>query len=179
MAETPPSRARFADELKFVGLFALVYVILHSLYFAIPDDVLRDRIYYHGVTTISADIINAMAPSEKVRAVSNQIRSPRAALEIVRGCDGSGVVFLLAAAIIAFSASIGHKLIGIFGAAVLIYVVNLARIIGLYFVVAHRGEWFTPLHTYFIPTLLIIIAVTYFSSWAMWPLRGTAAAGGD
>ena len=52
--------------------------------------------------------------------------------------------------------------------ATLVYLLNQARIIILYFVVAYRPDWFTPLHTYYIPTFLIVVVCIFFASWAMW-----------
>lgn len=49
--------------------------------------------------------------------------------------------------------------------AVLVYALNLARLVGLYFVAAYHLPWFLPLHTYFIPSLLIVIVALFFMWW--------------
>lgn len=154
------------QELKFLVLFAAVYFVFYSLYFLIPDDVLRNIIYYHGIVSISADIINLFTAAENVSAAQNKIMSQRAILEVVRGCDGSGSMFLIMAGVIAFSCSLKQKLIGLVAGVGLLYLLNQIRIVGLYYVVAYRSEWFLPIHTYFAPTLIVVISVLFFAWWA-------------
>jgi len=90
----------FAFVLRMLGYYGM----FHVLYFLIPMAVLHDQIYplLFGHPTVS--IISALQPAEAVQASANRIASPRAILEIVRGCDGSGVLFLITAAILAFPA---------------------------------------------------------------------------
>ncbi|HZR02640.1 MAG TPA: hypothetical protein VFA81_05655 [Burkholderiales bacterium] len=41
----------------------------------------------------------------------------------------------------------------------------IARIVALYFVSAHRADWFAPLHEHYIPTLLILACGLFFLAW--------------
>jgi exosortase family protein XrtM len=84
----------------------------------------------------------------------------------VRGCDGSGVILLLVAAIITVRTTIKRTLLGIVGAIALVYVLNQLRIVAIYFVVSRWRPWFTPVHVYFIPTLMILVGALYFAVWA-------------
>ena len=154
------------QELKFLITFAGVYFVFYSLYFLIPDDVLRNIIYYHGIVSISADLINLFTATENVSAAQNKLMSQRAILEVVRGCDGSGSMFLIMAGVIAFSCSLKHKLIGLLTGVCLLYLLNQIRIVGLYYVVAYRSEWFLPIHTYFAPTFIVMLSVMFFAWWA-------------
>ena len=152
-------------ELKFLFSFLLLYGVFQWLYFMIPWHIMRDLIYHHGIVSISADIINFFANEQIVTANENKLSSPRGVLVIVRGCDGSGSLFLLSAAIIAFSASIKHKLFGLGISFLLLYVINQVRIIGLYFVVVYQRDLFLTIHTYFAPTLIIVISGLFFAWW--------------
>lgn len=167
---------RQGPQVLFVLAFVIVYGLLHSVYFKIPDEFLHTFVYYHGIVAPGADIIRIAAPQEGVRGFENLLSSPRASLEVVRGCDGAGMVFLLIAAILAFSATLRRKLLGILGAVLLIYLLNLLRIVGLYFVAAYRQEWFLPLHVYFVPTFLIVVSCIYFAFWATGSARKADAA---
>lgn len=168
----PPPRPRL---WLFVLVFAGGYALFHSLYFLIPDRMLREQIYHFGIVASAAEVINLVAPAEQVTGKHNRLSSPRAVLEIVRGCDGSGVIFLLVAAILALAAPWTHKGAGVAGAVALIYLLNQLRIIGLYFVAAYRPAWFTPLHTYWVPTLFIMIACAYFAWWSTRATRSSQA----
>jgi exosortase family protein XrtM len=147
-------------------LFLGFYGVFHTLYFGLSDDVLRDVVYYQGIGVFCSALIHLIAPLEQVSAVHNHLLSPHADLEIVRGCDGAGALFLVMAAILAFPASIKRKLTGLILGVLLMYTLNLIRISGLYFVVAYHNDWFNLIHTYLAPTLLIIIACLFFAWWA-------------
>jgi hypothetical protein len=58
---------RFHAWLQFI-LFVGCYVLLNCGYFNIPFEMFRNVIYYHGVVTVCADIINMIAPLEQVLA---------------------------------------------------------------------------------------------------------------
>jgi exosortase family protein XrtM len=150
----------------FLVMFILTYSLFEFLYFKIPDLFLIDVIYYHGLVSPCASIINYLRPDEHVMAAKNIISSQGISLEVVRGCDGAGTIFLLAAAVITFSASFKDKMLGLVSGVVLLAVINLFRIIGLYFVLRYEAQWFTPIHTFFAPTLIIIISCIFFAVWA-------------
>jgi exosortase family protein XrtM len=137
----------------------------------VPNSFLAETVYHNGIVSISANIINFFAPVEVTSAISNKLVSSKASLEIVRGCDGAGATFLLMAAILAFSATWKRKLTGLIGSLALMYVLNQVRVIGLYFVVAYERNWFNLLHTYFAPTLIIVICCIFFLWWVKWSSR--------
>ena len=149
-----------------IVLFLGFYGLFHTLYFGLPDEVLRDVVYYRGIGVFSSELIHLIAPMEQVSAVHNHLQSPQADLEIVRGCDGAGTLFLVMAAILAFPTSIKRKLVGLALGVLLMYSLNIARISGLYFVVAYHNDWFNLIHTYLAPSLLIVIACLFFAWWA-------------
>jgi len=151
--------------LQFI-LFVSCYVLLHYGYFKIPDEIFVNTIYYHGVVAICADFINMFVPLEQVVGYQNHLLSTKADLEIVRGCDGVGVLFLLLSAIMAFPVNVNRKLLGLILGIGLIYIANLLRISMLYFVIAYHGEWFLLAHTYLAPTLLVLLTCLYFAWWA-------------
>ena len=151
--------------LTFI-IFIACYLLLDYLYFKIPVDLFVNVIYFHGVVQVCADVINILAPVEQVIARQNHLISARADLEIVRGCDGAGVVFLMMSAILAFPAKWKQKLIGMLLGFGLIYFINLVRIIALYFVIAYHPDWFSLVHTYLAPTFMVIAGVAYFAWWA-------------
>jgi exosortase family protein XrtM len=150
----------------FVILFIATYGLFEFLYFKISDSFLIDVIYYHGLVSPCVSIINFLSAGENAIAARNIISSHGVSLEVVRGCDGAGTIFLLAAAILTFSASFKNKIIGLVSGITLLVVINLLRIISLYFVMRYQNAWFTPIHTYFAPTLIIIISCFFFAVWA-------------
>jgi exosortase family protein XrtM len=156
---------KFNEWLQFM-IFVGCYALLNYGYFKIPDDLFMNVIYYHGVVTICADLINILAPLEHVLAQQNHLLSAKANLEIVRGCDGVGVLFLVVSAIVAFPSTWRRTLIGLLLGVGIIYLLNLLRISILYFVIAYRPDWFQLIHVYLAPTLMVLVGCCYFAWWA-------------
>ena len=147
-------------------VFLGIYTACHYGYFSIPDDVFRDVVYRKGLGMPCTNLIHWLAPLEGVSAVQNHLVSPRADLEIVRGCDGAGALFLVVAAIFSFPETFRRKLIGLGLGILLMYGLNLVRITGLYFLIAYQRDWFPLVHTYLAPTLVILLACLFFAWWA-------------
>ncbi len=151
--------------VRFVVVFVAIYAALHALYFAVPDRILREGVHYHAIVAPAARLIRLAVRQEPVTAAEGTLTSPRAALSIVRGCDGAGVAFLLMAAVLAFPTGLKRKLLGVLGALGLAYVLNQLRVVGLYFVAAYRHEWFDLLHNFLIPTFIIVVCCLFFAWW--------------
>lgn len=164
--------SRVNEWLQF-ALFAGCYALLNYGYFQISDDLFANVIYHHGVVSICADFINWLAPLEQVLAKQNHLLSAKADLEIVRGCDGAGVLFLVVSAIVVFPSKFNHKLIGLLLGIGLIYLLNLVRISALYFVIAYHPAWFMVIHTYLAPTFMVVVGCSYFAWWAFGSMNKT------
>lgn len=147
-------------------LFVACYVLLDYAYFKIPVDLFANVIYYHGVVAVCADLVNWLAPLEHVLGKQNHLLSAKADLEIVRGCDGAGVLFLVVSAVLVFPSGLKRKVLGLLLGIGLIYGLNLLRICILYFVIAYQPGWFQLIHTYVAPTLMVVLGCLYFAWWA-------------
>ena len=156
----PPQWLQFA---LFVGCYSL----LDYGYLQVPNTAFAEVIYLHGVSKPCAELINWLSPLEQVMAKQNHILSGKADLEIVRGCDGAGVLFLLVSAIVVFPSTWRHKLIGLAMGIALLYTLNLLRVIGLYYVIAYTPAYFLLIHTYLAPTFMVIVGCGYFFAWAL------------
>ncbi len=159
--------APYAADLAFVLRFLAVFLVLQLGYYAIPEATLHAVVIHLGTVRPSAALVNLLSPGEGVSAVGNRLASGRAALDVIRGCDGSGSLFLLIAAVAAFRADWRHKLLGLSAAAGLMLVLNQVRIVALYFVVAREPAWFDYAHTYLAPTLAVAAAALFFAWWVL------------
>lgn len=147
--------------LGFLG----VSVFLEVLYLNIPEYFIK-KYYLNNIATICAEFINFVTPGEAVFIHENSFLSNKAYLEIAPTCSGSSILFFLVAAISIFSAPVRQKIIGIILSLILVISLNTFRIIGLYFMMAYRPEWFLPTHLYIVPTLTIMICCLFFAWWA-------------
>lgn len=158
---------------RFLAKLALGYALLMGLYFLVPDDWLLAA-YHQAIVVPGAALVRLVAPGALVTADHNVLRSPGVALEIVRGCDGTGVLFMLHAAVLAWPATWRRRWAALGGATAFVYVLNLARVVALYFVAVRRPAWFEAAHTLYVPGLFVVAALAFFDLWAR--RRGTADA---
>ena len=172
---TTPIPAINTSTLLQLAVFAGCYCLFNYLYFQAPDQLYREVIYHYGVVKECVGLINAVLPQERVFAVQNHLLSAKADLEIVRGCDSAGPLFLLMSAILACPAGLSHKLAGLVLGLNWIYVLNIVRVIGLYFLIQGERGWFEFGHLYFAPSLMIIGALLFFVGWAVWQLGRQAS----
>ena len=122
---------------------------------------LREQVY-GLLTRAGAALVNLLHPLEAARAEANLLVSGRAVLEIVRGCDGSGAMFMLTAALLAAPLTVRVKAMGLVAGLALVLLLNQARITGLYFVAAYRPAWFLPVHAYVAHSLLVLAVLLHF-----------------
>lgn len=164
------------QSIRFIVFFGMIYGLFHAAYMLLPDEVLSDQIYPLAIGELSAAMINVIDPQEQAVSERNMVMSRFVRLDIVRGCDGSGVWFLIIAAIFAFPASWRNRALGALLATLLVYAVNQVRIVGLYFVVARQESWFVTVHTLIAPTLIIVIVSAFFLWWASFSTRDVKVA---
>lgn len=151
--------------LRFLFFFVVCYFALEAAYFSLPDEFLRDVVYRHGIVAFSAEIIHLLSPRETVIVEANRLLSATLSLYVVRGCDGAGTAFLLIAAMLSYPAPWKKRLLGSLAAAALVWVMNQARIVGLYYIGAYHQSWFSPVHGYLAPTLMIAVGSAFFVAW--------------
>lgn len=164
-----------AKPFAFLSLFVTFFLAFYAAYSLLPDSLLRDVVYHHGICQVGAQAINLFAPGEATRAVANTIASDRVILEIVRGCDGIGSMSLLLAAVLAFPTHWKCRIIGLIAGTAIAYAINQARIVVLYFVAADHPSLFTPMHTYYLPMFSVLLYIVLFATWThiASPLRWT------
>ena len=164
MSNTPASTRRAGP--RFVLLFAAYYVAMHVLYLLLPDAWLAERAYYRLITAPAAAVIELLDADSAVRAYANRVVAPSVSLEVVRGCDGAGVLFLTWAAMLAFAAPWRIRAAGMAAAALSVWLMNGARVVALFFVVRVHPDWFTLLHAYLVPLVMIGVVCALFVAWA-------------
>jgi len=148
------------------------------LYFLIPDAVLRDVLHHHAIVQPAAQLIAWGWPEDAVVARRGTLHSPLATLEIVRGCDGAGLLFLMCAAVSACPARPRQLMLGLAGALLLAGAINQVRIVGLYFVAARHPQSFDSMHNYLLPLLTILLCFWAFMVWSGWAANAQTRASG-
>ncbi|WP_059424658.1 archaeosortase/exosortase family protein, partial [Sulfuricella sp. T08] len=153
-------------ELRFALIFLAVFFVLQYSYSTSRGTAFEHLVIEVATVRPSVAVINLIAPKEQAQATGHRIASPQGGLSVLNGCEGTESIFLLLAAITAFTAPWKHKLKGALLGTVFIYLLNQGRIVSLYFSVHHDRHWFDLLHGYVAPTLIIVLACLFFLWWA-------------
>ena len=146
--------------------FGLNFGLWLALFYALLTTPFFDRALYTYLEAnawLANAILSALGQHTHVNEVT--IQSPQFSMAIRRGCDAVEPTWLLCAAMISFPAPLLHKLWGMLAAIVLLQVMNLVRIITLYWIGIHLPGFFNPAHMELWPTAFIAVAIAFFIGW--------------
>ncbi|MFX7938312.1 hypothetical protein ABTK47_19515, partial [Acinetobacter baumannii] len=77
----------------------------------------------HSVTTVTAvHLIHFFTPSIQAQALGSRIAAPGGGINILNGCEGTEVLFLLIAALLAYPFLWRSRLLGLVGGTLLVFV---------------------------------------------------------
>lgn len=153
-------------ELRFASIFLVVFFVLQYGYSTTRGTAFEHLVIDVATVRPSVAAINLIAPQEQAQATGHRITSPQGGLSVLNGCEGTESIFLLLAAMTAFTTPWKHKLKGALLGTLFVYVLNQVRIVALYFAAHHDRHWFDLLHGYVAPTLIIVLACLFFLGWA-------------
>jgi len=94
------------------------------------------------------------------------IRSPRFAVTIYNGCNGLITSLIFISGVLAFPARWSAKLTGVIGGLVAIQIINLIRIISLFYIGIYLPKLFNSSHIFIWQSLVILAGVTLWITWA-------------
>lgn len=155
----------YKKEIRFLILFVLLLAFLNFVYFLCGGTSVEDFV----LSTITAKpvyaVIKFLTPSEQVVLNGALLTSPHVNFEIVRGCEGMEGMLLMISAMSAFGIAWSDKLKGILCGLVFIYVFNLLRITGLYYLMRHYPTAFNFAHLFVGQSITIVLVSVFFILW--------------
>lgn len=157
--------------LRFVLVFCIVFFGLQVIYYWIPDRFLDTVVINKGIVRISANILTILFGLTDIDAVGTDLVSRTTRLSVVRGCDGTAVLFVLVAAIFAVRTTAVRLFLGVILATALVYALNQIRIVSMFLLLQIDPGWFHLAHVYVAPAAMVLISVGAFAIWARTVLR--------
>jgi exosortase H (IPTLxxWG-CTERM-specific) len=151
--------------LRFFVIFSVLLIGLFTLEILQPAEKYVIMPFTYMIADISVWIVQAFDPN--VLATGNVIQDTVSGfgVRIERGCNGLEAVIILFSAIFAFPAPMKHKLVGFAIGFIAIQLLNLVRIISLYYL----GQWnytaFEWFHLYLWQALIILDALVVWLIW--------------
>jgi exosortase H (IPTLxxWG-CTERM-specific) len=154
--------------VRFFVLFVLLLAVLFGLELTPWGQAYVTAPWTHTLAAISTSIVtlfdpNVVATGNVIRSVSNGF-----AVSIEAGCNGVEATLVLCAAILAFPAPWRHKAYGILIGVVAIQLLNIVRVISLFYL----GQWsfavFEWAHLYVWQALIMLDVLIV---WLIWVRR--------
>jgi len=161
----PTTTAAAAAMLRFMLLFAAIFIALFVAELMQPVDRHVIEPFTAAIAKISVWLVGLF--DSQVIAFGKELHSTRNgfAISIERGCNGVEAVIILVSAMLAFPAPWKHRLAGIGIGFVAIQLLNLVRIISLFYL----GQWspvlFKWFHLYLWQALIVLDALVVFLVW--------------
>jgi exosortase H (IPTLxxWG-CTERM-specific) len=146
--------------LRFVALLVVFYLIVAS--HPVNDAVIVP--FTGWIAWASGQVLNALG--ERVSVTGTEILASGFGVNIENGCNGVETALLLAAAVLAFPARWGQRLLGFLLGFLAIQLVNLVRVVSLVWIGRHRPALFASSHTVIWQSVVVLIGVLIFLLWA-------------
>jgi exosortase H (IPTLxxWG-CTERM-specific) len=171
MSEAPVSSRR-----RSVGFLLRFVVLLIVFYLIVAFGPVNDAVivpFTAGIASVSGKMLNALG--ERTEVVGTEIRSSSFGVNIENGCNGVETALLFGAAVLAFPARWSRRLLGLAAGFLAIQVLNLFRVITLFWIGLHRPALFNSSHTVIWQSVVVLFGVLLFLLWAS-RQRGLSAA---
>jgi exosortase H (IPTLxxWG-CTERM-specific) len=94
------------------------------------------------------------------------VSSPRFAVTIYNGCNGLITSLIFISGVLAFPAKISAKLIGVIGGLLTIQLINLVRIVSLFYIGVLLPQHFDDAHIFVWQSLVIVAGISLWILWA-------------
>lgn len=120
------------------------------------------------VAYISAGVASFFDSTIQAEGIIMRSLANGTAVKIMPGCNGVEAMICLAAAIIAFTATWKEKVFGLIIGFIAIQLLNIVRIISLFYLLQWNKDWFEWAHLYVWQALIILDALIIFILWVRW-----------
>jgi len=157
--EPPPAPPRPA--WMIVLLFAAVFAVLQTTWWSVRDTAIERAVIHTATVLPAAALVDWIDPSLDAHARGATIVARGGGLNVLRGCEGVEILFLLTAALVAVPLGWRRRAAGLLLGAALVFCLNQARIVALFFAWRLDRTVFEALHSLVLPALLVV-AVTLF-----------------
>ena len=163
--------------LRFLGIFLAVLLALFLAELTPPVQKMIVLPWTAALASASAFIVRLLDPN--VLAHGNVLQDARSGsgIAIEAGCNGVEACIMLAAAVFAYPAALRSRLAGLIVGAVAIQLLNLVRIISLYYLVRWSAPAFEFAHLYLWQALIMLDVLVVWLVWLRWVTRRQFEAG--
>jgi len=116
------------------------------------------------VARTAGSILRVMGEDLTVRGCL--LTSPRFSVSVFNGCNGLITTMILVTAVLAFPTSWRAKMIGIVGGITGVQLINMVRIISLYYVGVFIPQYFNSAHVIVWQSIVVLSGIALWVAWA-------------
>jgi exosortase/archaeosortase family protein len=156
------ARAWRWSPLRMTAVFAAVFFSLQFAWESCRGGAIERLLVDRVTVAPAARIVDFFWPAYGAQAQANAIVSSAGRLNVLNGCEGLELVFLLAAAFAAYPMSWRQRTLGVCLGTALAYLANQGRLTALWYAFVHDRSLFGLLHGTVAPLLLIALCLLYF-----------------
>ena len=146
--------------------FCVRFIVLTLIYFAISLTPKFNRLLdgYLAVNARAASsIVNFVGETSHVTEAT--IWSAEHAITVLPPCSALELAWFFCAVVLSFPAPIESRVYGLFTGIPILFLLNLARIVSLYYVSVHFAGFFDTLHETIWPILLVVATILVCAEW--------------
>lgn len=147
----------------FIGIIGAYYILL-----ALTDENFFQS-YLNFTANLSSIFLNILGESSI--AENGIISSNNVSMVLSFGCEGTEPIIILLAGLLAVPISFKNKWIPGLISIVSLYILNLVRIVALYFIQKGSPEIFDAYHTVYFPILFILISLLLMAGSVRWATK--------
>ena len=172
-AQVAPGSARWG--LRVLA-FLVLFFALQAGYSGGRGGALERLVIDQATVRTAAALIDTLSPELQVRADGPRLRARGGGLNVLNGCEGTDVAFLLLAALVVAPLPWRRRLAGLALGLPLVFALNQLRVLALFYAFRSDRAWFDLLHGAVAPLLLVLAVGVFFIVWLnRGPARAAAA----
>jgi exosortase/archaeosortase family protein len=151
---------------RSMGRMALIFVLVAAALqwgWSLASQSLLEKAVIDVATVKTAvAVINALTPDVHARALGATIKAPGGGINVLNGCEGTEVLFLMFAALWSYPLGWRWRGIGMAMSTVLVFGLNQVRLLALFYSYRENRTLFDQLHGLVMPLLLVVAAIGLF-----------------
>jgi exosortase/archaeosortase family protein len=154
-----------------IAVFLAVFALLSAAYSSGRGTELERLAIERLTVQPAATMLDLVAPQLGVRAAGPRLTAPGGGINVLAGCEGADILFLVIAAIVAAPLGWASRLRGLLLGLGVAFAANQARLVSLFFVARESPQHFALVHGVIGPLLLVLVVAGWFG----WYVRRHAA----
>lgn len=151
--------------IRFIVLWLVVYAAGLTVYnatYAFTQEVLIRRFQVEpAVAILRATVPEGM----RVGNGATTIQLPGVTIQILRGCDGIEAWLLLVSALAVFPIPVRRRLLGLLWGTLLVFGLNLVRIVTLSHLALKKPQWLDLAHGLVWQSLIVLAVAAFVFAW--------------